>query len=163
MKPIPRNQLKVGMIVQGGDNAGECWRVDEEIVPMKIIGTTKHGGILREGLTGEFPDDNKWGCDCTDLDNLYLVEEPRGEITWENLKSGDIIQSSDGIKVKILAVLDDVFLMSSRASYEQAGSWYSKKEASGYNFSIIQPTKSIREVTQAEVNEKFGEEVRIKG
>ena len=76
MTHIKKEDLKVGMIVQCGDenyNATACWKVENVIVPFRITEIKENKNVLRISVKGEEPDASSLGCICGDLDHLYLV------------------------------------------------------------------------------------------
>lgn len=96
-----------------------------------------------------------------DVKNLRPFE--RTTITWDTLEQGDFIEDKDGEKREILHIGGRAIFPSKWDNFNKGCTqFYTKEEFIHLGYTIIQPHTEIREVTQAEVDEKFGEEVRVK-
>ena len=78
MLPLERQQLKVGMVVQGelypdSKKVSGCWKYQGKAVPFIITGILDNGDVLRKTLDGKDPDWSLAGCYCENLNKLYLV------------------------------------------------------------------------------------------
>ncbi len=88
----------------------------------------------------------------------------RTEITWDNLEKGDVIVDSNvrGRKSKVLAIIDDVFLLSFWDSFNEAGGWWTATQAKLTGYTLEQPkNEEVEEVTMSDVEAKFGKKVKI--
>lgn len=151
MKHIPRDELKVGMVVVCGDEGhkpSSCWSSD--------LGSVRGVGVPAKitGITGRYVDhktlDGKFvaGCDCSDLDHLYLYEEE--PMTLENLEVGTILLCTGGDYRRVLAVLGGegelrTYIMSGWADgltddqLKVAGTAYTAFDLSKSHYSIYSP------------------------
>lgn len=88
--------------------------------------------------------------------------------TWETLKVGDYVITSQNEKLKVLAVLDGVFLFSQAYDLEACNLWITKFVARANGWTIVQDEvpeeveEEVEEVTLEQVIEKFGKKVTIK-
>lgn len=100
------------------------------------------------------------GCSHYFSDADYYLEIIDDTPSWDTLKVGDVLVRNGQYSRTVLAVLGDVFLLSG-TSPTRTGAWYTKLEAQECGYTLKGATDQPLEVTQAEVDAKFGRKVKI--
>ena len=79
----------------------------------------------------------------------WLAEELEPvEKTLEKLEKGDLIDCNGRGTVKVLAALDDCYLLSSTFNHERAVSWYTAHELEDKDWKPVQPEETAAETIE---------------
>lgn len=158
-----RNVIKVGDKVRAVEGKyNPCAELENDGSNEREITFVDHESFLIDGCYHSFVD-NEEDCFLEIIEtNQPTMNKEREEITWDTLKTGDLIQSKHGETHKILARADDLIAISYTHAHTEFFAWLTSEECKKYN-TIVQPNepKTPRKVTLAEIAEKFGEELEV--
>jgi len=97
--------------------------------------------------------------------NVKPIEEPKPRTIQDGLKYGDIIVNEDGRR-KVLAVIDEVIIISYSDNFHETASFYTLRELIQIGYKLeqeLQPEseETVFEMTVAEISEALGKNVKI--
>jgi len=93
--------------------------------------------------------------------DLQLATTP-AEPTWDSLAWKDFVLDDEGVRIMVLAVVNDSVLLSYSDDFEKVFDWFHKKQLLNMFYTIEGVAPAVEEITVAEAEARFGVKIKLK-